>query len=173
MINKYSKVLKNKIKNIKSTLDIIQKHENKRKETFQKFQQIEKEGQKKLNSDHKQMLEKMQRTEELRKQKELENYERLKKQEEDYKRKREMIINHHLEKEKQEREEAYKLLNNITDKMNTSLLKEQLTNQAMAEKARKMNQHASNKLENYKKVSIEDQNNKIKNLKTKDEKHQK
>ena len=172
MKNKYSQVLKNKLQNIKSTLDIIQKHDDKRKQTLEKFQQIEKNEQKRLNKDHKQMLEKMQRTEELRKQKELENYERLKKQEEDYKKKREMIVNLHAEKEKQERKDAYLLLDSITDKMNSSLMKEQMTIQTTAEKARKMNQNASVKFENFKKTSVEDQNNKFKNLKSKDEKHQ-
>lgn len=172
MRNKYSQVLKNKLQNIKSTIDIIQKHDEKRKHTLEKFQQIEKNEQKRLNKDHKQMLEKMQRTEELRKQKELENYERLKKQEEDYKKKREMIVNLHAEKEKQERKDAYLLLDSITDKMNSSLMKEQMTIQTTAEKARKMNQNASEKFENFKKTSVEDQNNRFKNLKSKDEKHQ-
>ena len=78
-------------------MQIIQKNESKRQEAFNKYRAKEREQNKRLNNEYKQMIDKMRKNEELRQQKEIENFQKLKRQEEDYKRKRMSILNRQQE----------------------------------------------------------------------------
>ena len=78
-------------------MQIIQKNESKRQEAFNKYRAKEREQNKRLNNEYKQMIDKMRKKEELRQQKEIENFQKLKRQEEDYKRKRISILNRQQE----------------------------------------------------------------------------
>jgi hypothetical protein len=66
--------------------------EQRRLDYLQKFQQKEKNEKRLKLVDHQQFLDRMQTKEELRKQKEQERYEKLKKQEKGFRHKRDLIM---------------------------------------------------------------------------------
>jgi hypothetical protein len=77
---------------LKLKQDKIHLVEQRRLDYLQKFQQKEKNNEKRLKLDHQQLLDRMQTKEELRKQKEQERYEKLKEQEKGFKNKRDLIM---------------------------------------------------------------------------------
>lgn len=159
---KLNQVEKYKSQNVKYQIDKLRENERKRVEALQKYHQIEKAKQKKLDQEHKNFIDKMKKKEELRQLKEKETYEKLKRQESQFKNKRKQLLRNQIEAEHLHEQYVNKALSSIDDKLNQSFHIKQRNIESKSEKARQKNLNASFRNENYKKHLEEEEENMLK-----------